>query len=116
MHLNQPGGPDTAAEPWDATAYGVSGFEFTTTGDIGRATMRFKAKDSVHPGEDFCAIVAMGAERDVPLAKLKHKCWGNEGTLALDLTKLTELQWQIVPDAAAAHPVTHFCVSRLSAF
>jgi hypothetical protein len=116
MHLSQPDGPDTVAQPWDATAYGIEGFEFTTTGDIGRATLRFKAKDSVHPGEDFCAIVAMGADRHVPLSKLKHRCWGNEGALSLDVTKLTELQWQIVPDAETAHAVTRFCVSRLSAF
>lgn len=116
MHLNQPDGVDTTAEPWDATAYGVSGFVFTTTGDVGGAIVRFKAKDSVHPGEDFCAMVTLGVDRSVPLTKLKHKCWGYEGTLSLDVTKLTELQWQIVPDADTAHPVTRFCVSRLSAF
>ena len=116
MQLNQPGGVDTPAEPWDATAYGVSGFEFTITGDVDGAILRFKAKDSVHPDEDFCAMIVMGADRRVPLTNLKHMCWGYQGTLSLDLTKLTELQWQIVPDADAEHAVTEFCVSRLSAF
>lgn len=116
MHLNQAGESSSPAQPWDATAYGVSGFEFTTTGDIGRATLRFKAKDSVHPTEDFCAMVAMGKDRRVQLSKLKHQCWESQGELALDPTRLTDLQWQIVPDAETPHEITNFCVSHVAVF
>lgn len=116
MHLNQASGASSAAEPWDATAYGVSGFEFTTTGDIGQAILRFKAKDSAHPDEDFCAMVPMGAERRVLLSRLKHQCWNNEGSLTLDVTRLTSLEWQIVPDTDSSHEVTSFCIAHVGAF
>jgi len=116
MHLKQSGESSSPPEPWDASAYGVRGIEFSTTGDIGRATLRFKAKDSIHPNEDFCVLTTMGEDRRIEFAELKHQCWESEGSLSLDSKQLTELQWQIVPDSESTHPITNFCVRRVALF
>jgi len=115
MNLNEEGGVGSVPLAWNATTNGVTGFSFTTSGNTDGATMRVKAKDSVHPLDDFCLEFTVGIAKSFLLSDLTHNCYaGGVATLTLDTTKLTSLQWQIVTDTTAAHTVTNFCIESLA--
>ena len=116
LNLNESGGDDSVQSTWDATANGVTGFEFTLTGDVAGATLRFKAVDAGKEGEDFCAEISVGPNTQVLLDDLKHMCWGADGTLTLDKTNLSQVQWQVVTDPASDHAVTNLCIASISTF
>lgn len=117
LSLNETGGDDSVKSPFDADAAGISGFQFTVSGDAAGATIRFKATDVPNDGEDFCAKIVLGQEnQQVTFDQLKHMCWGADGTKTLDTTQLMQLQWQIVTDASGSYPVTNFCIENLAWF
>lgn len=115
LNLNETGGEDSMQGVWDALAAGVTGFTFTVSGDAGGAVLRFKAKNE-GSDEDFCKAftIVPGTPVSIALSELTHQCWGTTGTQVLGLTNISQLQWQVVTDAAASHTVTNLCIENLS--
>jgi hypothetical protein len=103
-----------APMPFDASAKGITGFEFKMTGDVQSATIRFKATQAGLV-EDFCAKITIlpGQPIQVRFADLTHMCWGTDGTMTLDVTQLEAIQWQIVTGTASPYNITNFCVTEL---
>lgn len=115
LNLNETGGDDSTKSPWNATAAGVTGFSFQTSGSLDGAVLRFKAK-MAGSDEDFCSAVSVGSA-SVDLADLQHNCYvGGVATQALDVTKIVQLEWQIVSDANVFFYVADFCIDSLSAY
>jgi hypothetical protein len=115
VNLNETGGEDSDVDTWSATAAGVEGFSFQTSGSLSGAVLRFKAK-MAGSDEDFCKDITVG-DVSVDLSELRHNCFaGGVATQALDLTKLEQLNWQIVSDANTSFTVTDFCVDGLEAY
>jgi hypothetical protein len=117
FNLNETGEVDGAASvksTWDATAAGVTGFTFDISDGGFSGTIRFKAKMEGST-EDFCAVVENGSN-SVALADLKYHCWeaseAADGTL--DVTKLVQLEWQLVTAAGTEYTVTDFCVNSVA--
>ena len=115
VNLNETGGEDSDVNAWNATAAGVTGFSFATSGSLGGAVLRFKAK-MLGSDEDFCTNVAVGST-SVDLSELRHNCFaGGVATQALDLTQIEQINWQIVSDANTFFTVTDFCIDSLDAY
>lgn len=115
LNMNETGGEDSTQGVWDALAAGVTGFTFTVSGDAGGATLRFKAKNE-GSDEDFCKsfTIVPGTPVNIALSELQHQCWGTTGTQVLSLTNISQLQWQVVTDAAASHDVASLCIENLA--
>jgi len=114
MNLNEVGGEGSTPMPYDAVAAGVAGFEFTVSGDVQGATVRFKATQAGLT-DDFCKTISVvpGQTVKVLLNELEHSCWEPDGVL-LDTTKLEAIQWQIVTKDSTAYTITNFCVNSLA--
>lgn len=114
MKLNETGGEDSVASPFDAVAAGIGGFEFQVSGDVTAATVRFKATQ-MGSTADFCKAITVvpGQVVKVMFSELEHECWSPNTDKTLDLTQLEAIQWQIVTDDKTAHKVTNFCVKSL---
>jgi hypothetical protein len=119
MSLNAPEGSEPM--PWNANAAGpegvaVQGFSFDVSfGDFaGKDGVRFKATME-GSDQDFCIKIEEGYNK-VMLEDLKHQCWGNDNPETLDVTKLLQLQWQMVTEPSNSFEVTNFCVNEVSWF
>lgn len=107
LNLNETGGDASTKMAYDAS--GLTGFAFETSGTTGGAVVRFKAKME-GSDQDFCTAVPIGANQ-VALTDLKHNCYtGGVASETLDVTKLVQLEWQIVPEAGTSYTVTDFCI------
>jgi hypothetical protein len=113
MNLNEEGGEGSSPMPFDASAKGITGFEFKMSGDAQSATLRFKATQAGLT-DDFCYKISPvpGQAVKVRFSELKHSCWEPDD-VALDVTKLEAIQWQIVTDVTSPHKVTNFCITEL---
>lgn len=105
---------------FDATAAGVTGFSFTLAGSFD-GEIRFKATmEGALPDDDFCLTADIGGNdvNKYNLSDLKYKCWDKSlaSQKTLDLTKLVQIQWQLVSKAGTEYAVTDFCLSKLSVF
>ncbi len=116
LNLNETGGDDSMQDVFDLEAAGITGFEFTLSGDAGGAELRFKIVDDSNPDEDFCTTVSAGESVQVDLAEIEHMCWGSDGTITPDLTQISQVQWQVVSDAAASFEVDNLCVERVAVY
>jgi len=114
LNLNETGGEASTQSPTDLVAAGVKGFSFRISGDVGGATLRFKIKDAANNAEDFCTSIVPNSVNTVLISELKHQCWGSAGTLSVDATQATQLQWQIVTSASASYTVSNFCIEEIA--
>jgi hypothetical protein len=115
LNLNETGGEDSTKSPWNALAAGVTGFSFQTSGSLDGAVLRFKAKME-GSDEDFCTQVSIGSS-SIDLADLRHNCYvGGVATQSLDVTKIVQLEWQLVSDANVNFYISDFCIGGLSAY
>jgi hypothetical protein len=116
LNLNETGGEESVKSSFNASAAGITGFKFDLSGDVGGATVRFKA---VPTGvtTDFCKTVTaeFPGTVSVNLADILSECWA-DGGIPVDTTAIESLQWQIVTDNKAPHTVANFCVSNLEWF
>ena len=116
LNLNESGGDASVKSTYDATSHGITGFKFNLTGDVGGATVRFKAVPT-GATTDFCNTITTMVPGDVTvnLADILSECWSTGG-LPVPLDALESLQWQIVTDNKDAHTVSNFCVNSLEWF
>lgn len=113
LNLNETGGEDSMKMTYDASS--LTGFTFQTSGMTGGAVVRFKAKME-GSDSDFCTAVPIGAN-EVALADLKHNCYtGGMASETLDVTKLVQLEWQIVPEANTSYEVSNFCIEYVGVY
>jgi hypothetical protein len=119
MNLNAPEGSDPL--PWNANAAGpegvaVTGFTFDVSfGDFTGKDVRFKATME-GSDQDFCIKIPKEGPNKVVLADLEHMCWGGDGTETLDVTKLLQLQWQMVTEPGNQFEVENFCINNVAWF
>jgi len=119
LNLNETGGENSTQGVWNALTANnggpVTGFTFLVSGEAGGATLRFKAKNE-GSDEDFCKAFTIVPDTPVTIAlsELVHQCWGTAGTQVLNLENISQLQWQVVTDAAASHTVANLCIQSLS--
>ena len=118
LNLNETGEMDGAASMMDvfnATAAGVTGFSFTISGNFD-GTIRFKAKMQ-GSDDDFCTAVDFG-ENTVPLTDLAYNCWDASmaANMTLDLTQLTQIQWQLVSKQNTTYEGVELCIDSLSVY
>jgi len=119
LNMNETGGENSVQGVWNALTANaggpVTGFTFLVSGEAGGATLRFKAKNE-GSDEDFCKAftIVPGTPVTIALSELVHQCWGTSGTQVLNLENISQLQWQVVTDAAASHTVTNLCIESVS--
>jgi hypothetical protein len=107
LTLNEEG---STAAAWDASAVGVTGFEFSLSGSVDGVPIRFFVEDT--SGNQFCTEIVTG-KNSIPFSSLAHECW-SPTTLSLDPTKIKQVSWQFVPDASYSYVISNFCVEDLS--
>jgi len=90
---------------WNATANGVSGFEFKFSGSTPPASLKIIYKDS--GGTDFCRNVAPGTVA-LPFADAHPSC-ATSGSGVVDPTDMEEIILAFLPGANAPYPV-NFCL------
>lgn len=102
---------DSTTESWDADAVGVDGFQFSLSGSIDGAPLRFVVEDT--DGEQFCVDgVRVGSSVRVDFSDLEHQCW-QPTSMNLDPSKIRSIAWQLVPNASQSFAIEQLCVDNL---
>lgn len=101
--------------PWDAVASGATGFAFNISGTFD-GTMRFKGKmqDS---DDDFCTEVEFG-DNKIDMTAWAYSCWDESLATekSIDLTKMWQIQWQLVTKQNTEYTGVEFCLNSLSVY
>ncbi len=107
LTLNQ---PEDTALTWDATAEGITGFEFVTSIAASGPPLRFIVEDT--SGKQYCTDVAYGSKQ-VLFDDLVLECWSPQAG-SLDPSKIRQISWQFKNDASRDYTINSFCVDELT--
>jgi len=100
---------------WDGMASGATGFAFTVSGSFD-GTMRFKGKME-GSDDDFCTEIEMGANM-IDMSQWAYSCWDESlaADKTIDLTKMWQIQWQLVTKQNTTYENVQFCLDSLSVY
>jgi hypothetical protein len=113
FNLNQAEGDDPPAEPFDASAAGVTGFGFDVSALPIGGQLRFNVLVAGEDTNNYCAAITAPAGNQFHWTDLKLSCWAAEDATP-DPTRIQAVHWQIVTNDSGPFDFD-FCVTNITA-
>jgi hypothetical protein len=111
IHLNHPGGGGSPAA-YNASTYGIDGFEFTLTGSDIPAELRPRV--TVANSTEYCKQVCASGDQSLLFSEAHPECWSDEFSSTPGLTQLMTLEFH-VPSVRGDDVTFDFCIEDITA-